>query len=54
MNAKVVADLDLPAFVAAHTDAAAATMLLRDDPEPQRWGAIGVDATGRVVSILDD
>ncbi|MFL5304054.1 MAG: NDP-sugar synthase [Polyangia bacterium] len=53
MNAKVVADLDLPALVAAQTDGAAATMLLRDDPEPQRWGAIGVDATGRVVSILD-
>ena len=53
MNAKVVADLDLPAFVAAHAGGAAATMLLRDDPDPQRWGAIGVDATGRVVSILD-
>ncbi len=53
MNAKVIADLDLPAFVAAHDAAASATMLLRDDPDPQRWGAIGVDATGRVVSILD-
>ncbi len=53
MNAKVVADLDLPAFVAAHADGVAATMLLRDDPDPQRWGAIGVDATGRVVSILE-
>jgi mannose-1-phosphate guanylyltransferase len=53
MNAKVVADLDLPAFVAAHADSAAATMLLRDDPDPQRWGAIGVDGAGRVVSILD-
>jgi mannose-1-phosphate guanylyltransferase len=53
MNAKVVADLDLPAFVGAHGHAASATMLLRDDPEPQRWGAIGVDASGRVVSILD-
>jgi mannose-1-phosphate guanylyltransferase len=30
-----------------------ATMLLRDDPEPERWGAIGVDASGRVVSILE-
>jgi NDP-sugar pyrophosphorylase family protein len=53
MNAKVVADLDLPAFVAAHDPAASATMLLRDDPDAQRWGAIGVDASGRVVSILD-
>lgn len=54
MNAKVVADLDLVALVAAHgAGDAVATMLLRDDPEPQRWGAIGVDAGGRVVSILD-
>jgi len=54
MNAKVVADLDVPALWAAHAaGGAAATMLLRDDPEPRRWGAIGVDATGRVVSILD-
>jgi mannose-1-phosphate guanylyltransferase len=54
MNAKVVADLDLPALLESHAaHAPAATMLLRDDPAPERWGAIGVDATGRVVSILD-
>src|SRR6187399_399438 len=54
MNAKVVADLDLPAVLGAHAAAGAvATMLLRDDPEPRRWGAIGVDSAGRVVSILD-
>src|SRR5262249_22719104 len=54
MNAKVVADLDLPALMAAHArGGAVATMLLRDDPEPRRWGAIGVDEAGRVVSILD-
>jgi NDP-sugar pyrophosphorylase family protein len=54
MNAKVVADLDLPGLLAAHAGSrAAATMLLRDDPEPRRWGAIGVDVTGRVVSILN-
>jgi mannose-1-phosphate guanylyltransferase len=54
MNAKVVADLDLAAFATAHDESSSATMLLRDDPDPRRWGAIGVDATGRVVSILDD
>jgi len=63
MNAKVVADLDLPALVAAHARAgqggkggspgASATMLLRDDPDARRWGAIACDATGRVVGILD-
>ena len=54
MNAKVVADLDLTGLRAAHGGAGAvATMLLRDDPDARRWGAIGVDSSGRVVSILD-
>jgi NDP-sugar pyrophosphorylase family protein len=54
MNAKVVADLDLPSLLAAHAaGGGVATMLVRDDPEARRWGAISVDATGRVVGILD-
>jgi NDP-sugar pyrophosphorylase family protein len=54
MNAKVVADLDLEAFVNAHAARpTAATMLLRDDPDARRWGAIAADETGRVVGILD-
>jgi mannose-1-phosphate guanylyltransferase len=54
MNAKVVADVDLRAFWAAHdAGGGAATMLVRDDPEAERWGAIRVDASGRVVGILD-
>jgi NDP-sugar pyrophosphorylase family protein len=54
MNAKVVADLELAAFTAAHAaGGAVATMLLRDDPEARRWGAIATDETGRVVGILD-
>src|SRR5204862_451309 len=58
MNAKVVADLDLAQLVAAHAagqsgDNAVATMLLRDDPDARRWGAIASDETGRVVGILD-
>ena len=54
MNAKVVADLRLAALMAAHgRGGAVATMLLRDDAEARRWGAIAVDATGRVVGILD-
>jgi len=54
INAKVVADVDLAAFVRAHDAAGAeATLLLRDDPDPRRWGAIQVDAAGRVVGILD-
>jgi len=58
MNAKVVAALDLADLVAAHAasrvaDGAVATMLLRDDPDARRWGAIAADETGRVVGILD-
>jgi NDP-sugar pyrophosphorylase family protein len=57
MNAKVVADLDLATFVDAHQARAperpVATMLLRDDPDARRWGAIAADETGRVVGILD-
>ena len=54
MNAKVVADLDLPTLTAAHARGGAlATMLVRDDPDARRWGAISYDETGRVVGILD-
>ena len=58
MNAKVVADLELVSFVTSHeaahaTGGAVATMLVRDDPDARRWGAISADETGRVVGILD-
>ena len=54
MNAKVVAALDLPGLIAAHARGqSSATMLVRDDPDARRWGAITCDATGRVVGILD-
>lgn len=54
INAKVVADVDLEAVVHGHiASGAQGTLLLRDDPDPRRWGAIQVDATGRVVGILD-
>ena len=57
MNGKVVADIDLGAVLREHASAAAAgtlvgTLVLRDDPEARRWGAVQVDATGRVVGIL--
>jgi mannose-1-phosphate guanylyltransferase len=54
INAKVVADVDLAAVVREHAQSGAeASLLLRDDPDPRRWGAIQVDASGRVVGILD-
>jgi len=53
MNAKVVADVDLRAVVAAHEASGAdATLVLRDDPDAAGWGAIATDPTGRIVSIL--
>jgi|SRR5882672_9773287 len=54
LNAKVVANVELGSFVGAHAAGGAlATMLLRDDADARRWGAISVDETGRVVGILD-
>jgi len=53
MNAKVVADVDLRAVVAAHEMSGAdVTMVLRDDADAARWGAVTADATGRIVSIV--
>ncbi len=54
MNAKVVADVDLRAVIAAHeASGAEATVVLRDVPDARAWGAITADGAGRVVGILD-
>jgi NDP-sugar pyrophosphorylase family protein len=52
-NGKIVTDIDLGALL-RHHDAtnAAATMVLREVPDAARWGAIDVDAAGRVTAIL--
>jgi mannose-1-phosphate guanylyltransferase len=61
MNAKVVCDVDLGAVAEAHAraeaggspgGAAAATLVVRDDPRAEEWGPIGVDADDRIVRIL--
>lgn len=54
MNGKVAADVDLAAVLAAHRAAGpetVATMVLREDPNPELWAPIGIDSTGRVLSI---
>jgi NDP-sugar pyrophosphorylase family protein len=54
LNGKVAADIDLSTVVAAHRDAAlgtVATMVVREDPNPELWAPIGVDSTGAVLSI---
>jgi mannose-1-phosphate guanylyltransferase len=54
MNAKVVADVDVRAVIAAHQASGAdATLVVRDDPDARIWGAIGADQEGRVTSILE-
>jgi NDP-sugar pyrophosphorylase family protein len=54
INGKVAADIDLNAVIAAHHNApqgTVATMVVRDDPNPELWAPIGVDGTGAVFSI---
>jgi NDP-sugar pyrophosphorylase family protein len=54
MNGKVVAGIDLAQVVAAHRAAPSgtvATMVLRQDPGLDQWSPVGVDDTGRVVSL---
>lgn len=54
LNAKVVAEVDLAAVVAAHRAAppgTLATMVVREERRANDFAPLGVDATGRVVSI---
>lgn len=53
MNGDTVFAPDLHEAVEAHVAAGAvATMILRKTPDPRRFGAIGIDSTGRVRSLL--
>jgi NDP-sugar pyrophosphorylase family protein len=54
LNGKVAVNFDLRVVMAAHGDApqgTVATMVVREDPNPELWAPIGVDGTGAVVSI---
>lgn len=54
INGKVAADIDLNAVIAAHQRAPAgtvATMVLREDPNPELWAPIGAREDGTVVTI---
>jgi mannose-1-phosphate guanylyltransferase len=54
VNGKLAADIDLGAVMAAHRDAppgTIATMVVREDPNPELWAPIEVQPDGRVVSI---
>jgi mannose-1-phosphate guanylyltransferase len=55
MNGKLLFAPDIAALVRTHQDSGAmATMVLQPIPEGASFGAIGIDADGRVRSILDD
>jgi len=53
MNGKIILDQALAPVLALHASLAAeATMLLRPDPEAERWGSLRVDPEGRVTHLL--
>lgn len=52
LNGDTLFDLDLGELAAVHRQSRAlATMALREDPEPERWGAVELDAAGHVLRI---
>ena len=53
MNGKVILDLELAPVLAMHeAHDAEATMVLRADPEAERWGSLRTDPAGRVTHLL--
>lgn len=53
MNAKLLVDLDLHAVLAQHrAKGAEATMVVREDPDAQKWGSQQLAADGRMVRLL--
>jgi NDP-sugar pyrophosphorylase family protein len=53
VNAKIVTDLDLGPVLEAHRRSGAlATMVLKPDPQAERWGAVGVDEAGNLTRLL--
>ncbi len=53
MNGKLILDLELAPVLALHeARQAEATMVLRADPEAERWGSLRTDADGRVTHLL--
>ena len=52
MNGDTLIDLDIPAFVDSHlTRGGIATLVLRDDPQAQQWGAVESNTEGRILRI---
>jgi NDP-sugar pyrophosphorylase family protein len=52
LNGDTLFDMDLGVLTAAHRESRAlATMALREDPDPDRWGAVELDAARHVLRI---
>ncbi|MDE3224107.1 MAG: nucleotidyltransferase family protein [Nitrospirota bacterium] len=52
LNGDTLLELDLGALMQAHRERGAlATMVLREDPDVERWGPVTVDQAGRILSI---
>src|SRR5690606_25875230 len=52
-NGKILLELELAGVLAAHRSAGAeATMVLRPDPEAQRWGSLRVGPGGEMIGLL--
>jgi mannose-1-phosphate guanylyltransferase len=55
MNAKLVVDIDLRELLAFHRERRAlATLVLREDRTPERWGALGLDERGDLTRLLEE
>lgn len=53
LNADIICDVPLDLVLATHLEnRALATFVLREDPEAQRYGVFGIDATGRIRRFL--
>ncbi len=52
MNGDTLIDLDVPALVDFHhSHGGVATLVLRDDPNAEQWGAVESNAQGRILRI---
>jgi len=53
LNSDTIVDVDLTALLAAHRKSGAlATMVLREDPQQERYGQIEIDSTGQIRKLL--
>lgn len=53
INSDVVSEIDLGAVMAFHEkNRSSATLVLREDPDAEKWGAVETDSSGRILRLL--